>query len=161
MEQNQTAQVFKPCGMAIVMALLWDCAALLPGIVLLAVCHKTLLQTSVGIAACLFGLWSFLTSWQVLRTHILVTLEGIASANSSHSWGIQWNDISEVSIRSRPKGTHKSVALTVLVVLKGSGENILPLNTSVLSPSDEEALLTSIRSLVRCHVSETVDGPFG
>jgi len=160
MEQKQPAQVFKPCRTAIVAALLWDCAALVPGIVLLAVYHKTLLQTAVGVVACLFGLASFFSSWQVLRTHILVTPEGIASANPSHSWGIHWNEVSDVLIRSRPKGTQIRRA-DRLVVLKGRSEQMLPLNTSVLSQSDEEALLTSIRSRVRCRVSEVVDGPFG
>lgn len=160
MEQNQTAQVFKPCRPAIVTALLWDCVALMPGIVLLAVCHKTLLQMAVGIAGCLYGLWSFLSSWQVLRTHILITPDGIASANSSHSWGIQWNDISDVMIRSRPKGTQARRA-DRLVVLKGPNEQVLPLNTSVLSPIDESALLTSIKSQVHCPVEEVIDGPFG
>ena len=160
MEQNRPIQVFRPCRSAFVTALLWDCVALMPGMVLLAVCHKTFLLTAVGVASCLFGLWSFLTSWQVLRTHILVTPEGIASANSSHSWGIQWTDISDVLIRSRPKGIQLRRA-DRLVVLKGRNEQRLPLNTSVLCQSDEEALLTSIRSRVRCSISEIVDGPFG
>lgn len=136
---------------------MWDITLFLTGLSLLVFRRESVVAIILGIVTCLFALWQYVVSRCVLRTHFLVTDEGIALVGPHYSSSIQWNEIAQVVIRERPTGIQVCRADRLVVLIDHAGRK-LPLNTSVLPADQETRLLDDIKSRVRCPIQKVTDG---
>jgi hypothetical protein len=155
-EQRGTQHIFKPARQAVIFYL-WDFVSIAAGIFFLIFFHSTMIYILIGIMMCLLGIWQFFCTRHTLDTHFMITQDEVILVSSTGTVGLQWNEIGEVLIRERPSGMQLGRP-DRLVVLTDHAKRQLPLNTSLLSQSDEVFLLDKIRKKVRCPVHTVIDG---
>jgi len=113
----------------------------------------------LGVIICLFGIWQIATTLHVMRTHYITTDNEIAMIRASHSTGIKWNEIKNIRIRERKQGTQRGRPDRIIMIY-GSSEYPILLNSSVLSREDENLLLKEIQEQVSCPIEVIQDGLF-
>ncbi len=159
MESRTKVRVYRPTRAAFISAAVYDLFAVAPGIVSLLIFHDTALQRLGGIAVFLLGASTFFSTWHVMRTYIAVDGTGIVSANPAFALRMDWEQITAAQVRSRGIGQQPGRADRLLVFHAPGAELPLVINSSVLAPDDEQALLAEVREKVRCQIKEREDGP--
>ncbi len=155
-QTRNEVRIFRPTRAAVCSSILWDCAAVAPSALLAVTVEKPVWRIIFAVIAVGLALWMGCVSWGVLRTHFVTSQEGIVTAGAAYSFGLRWEEIADVLIRERPAGMQIERA-DRLVVLKADADRTVPLNTSVLSRPDEEALLAIIRNGVHCPIRTITD----
>jgi len=149
-------RVFRP-GRQAAVHYMWAFCSLAAGMAFLGFFHRTWLQVGAGVVLCVVGLWQFLCTLSVLRTHFVVTDQEILSVSPLCLVGLRWAEIAHVLVRQRSRGMQPGRADRAVLLTTHSARELV-LNTSVLSQHDETRLLNEIRSRVNCTIEIVTDG---
>lgn len=110
----------------------------------------------IGVIICLFGIWQIATTLHVMRTHYITTDNEIVMIRASHSTGIKWSEIKNIRIRERQKGIQRGRPDRIMMIY-GTSEYPILVNSSVLNREDENLLLDEIRQQVSCPIEVIQD----